>query len=163
MVPNQYWTPGVLAPMAIMGKYYMYYGTDFVPPRRLGRMCAERFLKELALDNAGFCRFHRGWVEELAPEIMGNIFGMKDEFRASTAVTASRINSRNSSVYWESERDLDFVLTFLKRERDVAKTDSADLAAWIGRFENDKQEAGLDWWFEMRKEIDESLREFDRG
>jgi glyceraldehyde-3-phosphate dehydrogenase (ferredoxin) len=163
MVPNQYWTPGVLAPMAIMGKYYMYYGTDFVPPRRLGRMCAERFLKELALDNAGFCRFHRGWVEELAPEIMGNIFGMKDEFRASTAVTASRINSRNSSVYWESERDLDFVLTFLKRERDVAKTDSADLAAWIGRFENDKQEAGLDWWFEMRKGIDESLREFDRG
>ena len=29
MVPNQYWTPGVLAPMAIMGKYYNYYGFDF--------------------------------------------------------------------------------------------------------------------------------------
>ena len=34
MVPNQYWTPGVLSPMAIMGKYYMYYGNDFVPPGR---------------------------------------------------------------------------------------------------------------------------------
>ena len=32
MVPNQYWTPGALAPMAIMGKYYMHYGTDFLPP-----------------------------------------------------------------------------------------------------------------------------------
>jgi glyceraldehyde-3-phosphate dehydrogenase (ferredoxin) len=162
MVPNQYWTPGVLAPMAIMGKYYMYYGTDFAPPRALGRMCAERFLKELALDNAGFCRFHRGWVEELAPEIMGSIFGMKDQFLASTAVTGSRINSRNSSVYWESERDLDFVLTFLRRERDVAKRDDPELSAWIARFEKDKREAGLDWWFELRKGIDESLREFDR-
>jgi len=26
MVPNQYWTPGVLSPMVMMGKYYMYYG-----------------------------------------------------------------------------------------------------------------------------------------
>ncbi|OVE74365.1 aldehyde ferredoxin oxidoreductase, partial [bacterium B13(2017)] len=30
MVPNQYWTPGVLSPMAIMGKYYMVYGKDFI-------------------------------------------------------------------------------------------------------------------------------------
>ena len=33
MVPNQYWTPGVLSPMAIMGKYYMHYDADFLPPR----------------------------------------------------------------------------------------------------------------------------------
>ena len=30
-MPNQYWTPGALTPMAIMGKYYMYYS---VPPFR---------------------------------------------------------------------------------------------------------------------------------
>ncbi len=162
MVPNQYWTPGVLVPMAIMGKYYMYYGTDFAPPRTLGRICAERFLKELALDNAGFCRFHRGWAEDLAPDIMGSIFGMKEKFLASAAVTGSRINSRNASVYWESERDLDFVLTYLRRERDVNGSADPELASWIARFEKDKREAGLDWWFEVRKGIDESLREFDR-
>jgi glyceraldehyde-3-phosphate dehydrogenase (ferredoxin) len=161
MVPNQYWTPGVLAPMAIMGKYYMYYGTDFMPPRTLGRASAERFLKELAMDNAGFCRFHRGWVEEFAPEIFGSLFSMKERFTRSTAVTASRINSRNSSVYWESERNLDYVLSFLKRERDVGKEEDPELSSWIGRFEKDKKEAGLDWWFEVRKGIDESLREFD--
>ncbi|MGB9441944.1 MAG: hypothetical protein WCB15_28660, partial [Desulfobacterales bacterium] len=33
MVPNQYWTPGAYAPMAITGKYYMHYGRDFLPPR----------------------------------------------------------------------------------------------------------------------------------
>ena len=54
MVPNQYWAPGVLAPMPIMGKYYMYYGFAFAPPRTLGRLCAERFQKELLLDTAGF-------------------------------------------------------------------------------------------------------------
>jgi len=161
MVPNQYWTPGVLAPMPIMGKYYQHYAHGFVPPRQLGRMCAERFLRELAMDSAGFCRFHRGWVEELAPEIFGSLLGMKEQFVAATAVTASRINSRNASAYWESERNLDFVMTFLKREREVGGSDAPELAAWIDRIEKDKREAGLDWWFDVRKGIDESLREFD--
>ncbi len=89
MVPNQYWAPGVLAPMPIMGKYYMYYGFAFAPPRTLGRLCAERFQKELLLDTAGFCRFHRGWAEDTAAEIFGSIFGMKDQLLQSTAVTAS--------------------------------------------------------------------------
>ncbi len=160
MVPNQYWAPGVLAPMPIMGKYYMYYGFAFAPPRTLGRLCAERFQKELLLDTAGFCRFHRGWAEDTAADLFGSIFGMKDQLIASTAVTASRINSRNASVYWESERNIDFVLSFLKRARDVEKESDPQLASWIQRFEKDRTEAALDWWFEMRKGVDESLREF---
>ncbi len=67
MVPNQYWTPGALVPMAIMGKYYMHYGPEFHPPRKLGQVCAERFKKELVMDNAGVCRFHRGWAEDMVP------------------------------------------------------------------------------------------------
>ena len=67
--PNQYWVPGMFSPMPIMGKYYEYYGDDFVPPRALGRMNAERMVQELVLDNLGFCRFHREWAEELVPEI----------------------------------------------------------------------------------------------
>ncbi|MDZ7667865.1 MAG: aldehyde ferredoxin oxidoreductase N-terminal domain-containing protein [Desulfotignum sp.] len=43
MVPNQYWTPGVLAPMAIMGKYYMHYGQNFLTPRTLGRENAQPY------------------------------------------------------------------------------------------------------------------------
>jgi len=160
MVPNQYWTPGAIAPMAIMGKYYMHYGSAFIEPRALGRLCAERFQKELLLDTAGFCRFHRGWAEDIVPEIFGSIFGMKDQLVAATQVTASRINSRNASVFWESERSVDFVLTFLKRARDVDGLKDAPLLSWISRFENDRKEAALDWWFEMRKGIDESLREF---
>lgn len=160
MVPNQYWTPGVLAPMAIAGKYYMYYGQAFAPPRQLGRMCAERFQKELVMDTAGFCRFHRGWAEDTVADIFGSLYGLKDELLAATAVTASRINSRNASVYWESDRDIEFVRTFLVRLRDVEGETDPKLMDWIARFEADRKEAALDWWFEMRKGIDESLREF---
>ena len=36
MVPNQYWVPGALSPMPIMGKYYMFYNSKFLSPRELG-------------------------------------------------------------------------------------------------------------------------------
>ena len=96
MVPNQYWTPGVLAPMPIMGKYYMYYGSDFLPPRELGRRNAEQMKKELILDNMGMCRFHRAWAEGMLPTIIDSLYGLKDRFLEQTAITASRINNRRT-------------------------------------------------------------------
>ncbi len=160
MVPNQYWTPGVLAPMGIMGKYYMHYGAEFLPPRQLGRACAERLRKELGMDNAGICRFHRGWGEEMMPEVIGSVYGLKEEYLAAMRVAASRINSRNAAVYWESEKNLEFVSTFLRRRRDVDGDAGPELAQWIAAFEKDPHEAGLEYWFEIRKGIDESLRDF---
>ena len=160
MVPNQYWTPGALSPMAIMGKYYMYYGGDFVEPRKLGKLCADRLKNELILDNVGICRFHRGWAEEMIPEIIESVYGMKDKFLSNISYTASRINSRNASVFWESERNLDFIYSFLKRVKTVEKKDNMDLDKWITEFEKNKFEAGLNFWFEILKGIDESLRDF---
>jgi glyceraldehyde-3-phosphate dehydrogenase (ferredoxin) len=160
MVPNQYWTPGVLAPMAIMGKYYMYYGAEFFGPRQLGKLCASRMKFELVMDNLGICRFHRGWAEEMLPEIVQSLYGMKDDFLKLVNVAASRINSRNASVYWESERNIDLVFTFLKRRRDVEGDTGPELQSWIDIFEKDKHEAAEQWWYEMRKGIDESLRAF---
>ena len=160
MVPNQYWTPGALSPMAIMGKYYMYYGSDFTPPRTLGRIHAERFRNELIMDNLGACRFHRTWAEEMLPEIVGKLFGMKDEYLERIAVTASRINSRNSSVFWESQRDTDCIHTFLKRHREVEGNSRPELIAWLDKFEKDQREAAFEFWYEIHKGIHESLREF---
>jgi glyceraldehyde-3-phosphate dehydrogenase (ferredoxin) len=160
MVPNQYWTPGVISPTAITGKYYMYYGGDFVPPRALGRMNAERFRMELILDNLGMCRFHRQWAEEMLPEIVGALYGKKEEFLQKIKVTASRINSRNASVFWEPERNFDYVHTFLKRHREVEGTSRPELQGWLDRFEKDKREAAFDFWYEIHKGIHESLQEF---
>ena len=160
MVPNQYWTPGVLIPMSIMGKYYMHYGAEFLPPRELGRKSADRFLKEVVMDNLGICRFHRGWAEDMLPEIMESLFGLKDKFMTMIAITVSRINSRNASVFWETERNHDLIYTFLKRKQEVEGCNEPELLAWIKRFEEDKHEAGLNFWYEVHKGIHESLREF---
>ena len=32
MVPNQYWVPGMLSPMPMMGKYFVHYGVEFLTP-----------------------------------------------------------------------------------------------------------------------------------
>jgi len=160
MVPNQYWTPGVFAPMAIMGKYYMYYSRDFLPPRELGRENARRMIQELMLDNLGICRFHRAWAESLIPDIMDNIFGKKDAFLKSLNLTASRITSRNASVFWESERNIDMVFTFLKNKKEIGHVNHHELDRWIDFFGRDKHAAAYEFWYDMHKGIHEMLREF---
>jgi glyceraldehyde-3-phosphate dehydrogenase (ferredoxin) len=160
MIPNQYWVSGVLAPMTIMGKYYMIYSHDFIPPRTLGRMCADRMKKELILDNLGVCRFHRGWAEELLPEIMGSLYDCKDRFLRAIDVLASRLNSRNSPIFLESERDIDYLHTFLKRKKEIDNDRHPDLSLWLDKFDRDRVEAARDFWYETLKGIDESLREF---
>lgn len=160
MVPNQYWTPGALSPMPIMGKYYMHYGNEFYPPRELGHRNAKRMLKELTLDNLGMCRFHRLWAEEMIPEIIDSLYGIKGQFLENISMTASRINSRNSSIFWESERNIDFVHTFLKRQHKVEGNNDTELMKWLDYFKRDKHEAALSFWYEVHKGILESLREF---
>ncbi len=160
MVPNQYWTPGVLAPMAVMGKYYNYYGFDFTPPRDLGRISAGLMRNELMLDNLGFCRFHRAWAEEMIPTIVESLYGLKDKMLHELTITVNRINSRNASNLWESERSIDYVYTFLRRKREVEGEHRAELDSWIQQFETNKREAAVAYWYEIHKGIMESLLEF---
>jgi len=160
MVPSQYWTPGAFSPMAITGKYYMHYGRDFLPPRELGRENARRMLKELMLDNLGICRFHRAWAETLIPDIVENIFGEKEAFLIAINMTASRITSRNASVFWESERNMDMVFTFLKNKKEIDGASHPDLDHWIDFFIRDKHAAAYEFWYEMHKGIHEMLREY---
>ncbi len=160
MVPNQYWTPGVLAPMPIMGKYYMYYGQDFYPPRELGRECAQRLMGELVMDNLGVCRFHRNWAEEMMPEIMASLYGLKEQYLKNNRVTASRINSRNASVFWESNRNIDFVIAFLERKRALEGNNDGELVRWLDAFRKDRIETAISFWYETHKGIQETLREF---
>jgi glyceraldehyde-3-phosphate dehydrogenase (ferredoxin) len=159
MVPNQYWTPGVLSPMGIMGKYYNDYGKDFIPPRELGRKNAQRMIKELMLDNTGICRFHRAWAEDIMPEIIEKLFGNKEKFLKSISLTASRINSRNASVFWEGKRNIEYVHTFLKKQLQSGQK-HPELKKWVDMFDNNSEEAGLNFWYEIHKGIHESLKEF---
>jgi len=162
MIPNQYWTPGVLSPMAIMGKYFMHYADEFVSPRELGRKNGIRLKKELILDNMGMCRFHRQWAEEMIPEIMESLFGpgMQALYLDRISRAAARINSRNASVFWESERNFDFIYTFLKRKKEIDKIEDPELDKWVTAFETDKREAALNFWYEIHKGIQETLADY---
>ena len=112
------------------------------------------------MDNLGICRFHRAWAEEMLPEIVGTVFGLREPFLQAIEATAGRLNSRNVSTYWEPERAGDYVQCFLRRKRDVDGDASPELSGWIDRFTRDKREAALEFWYEMHKGTHESLREF---
>ncbi len=157
IVPNQYWTPGVLSPMAIAGKYYMNYGKEFIPPRELGRQNTRRMIKELMLDNLGICRFHRAWAEDIMPEVIGELFNAKEQFLKSLKLTAGRINSRNASIFWESTKNADFIYTFLRKKQDDDGVDDEDLKLWIEKFDTNKESAAFDFWYEMHKGAHETL------
>ena len=117
-------------------------------------------ISELMLDNLGFCRFHRAWAEEILPDVMEKLYGQRDDYLQKIRLTATRINSRNASVFWETERNVDFVYHFLKKKADEDDVVNEELNTWIEAFEKDKFEAGLKFWFEIHKGIHESLREF---
>lgn len=138
----------------------MVYGRNFLPPRELGGENARRMIQELMLDNLGVCRFHRAWAESLIPDIVENLFGQKDAFLKSLSLTASRITSRNASVFWESERNVDIVFTFLKNKKEIDGVNHPELYRWIDFFTRDKPAAAYEFWYEMHKGIHEALREF---
>ncbi len=106
MVPNQYWVPGMGSPMPIMGKYYVYYGAEFLTPDDLGRKNVERMVHELINDNCGVCRFHRGWSEGLMPIIMNDRFGLDIDFQKHHFELASQINDHQGggSQPWSTKR-----------------------------------------------------------
>ncbi len=147
MVPNQYWTPGVLSPMALMGKYYMYYGADFVPPRELGVKNAQRFVAELMIDNIGVCRFHRGWAEEMTPQIIENLYGLKNKFLASINKIALKINDQGKPIFWESEKNIDIIHSFLNKKQSIKYAE--ELKEWVELFNKNKLLAAKSFWTEI--------------
>jgi glyceraldehyde-3-phosphate dehydrogenase (ferredoxin) len=91
---------------------------------------------------------------------MEKLFGLKEKFQQSLILTASRINSRNASVFLESGRSIDMLHTFLLKKRDEDGETHPELISWLDRFEINKEEAALDFWYDIHKGIHETLREF---
>jgi glyceraldehyde-3-phosphate dehydrogenase (ferredoxin) len=158
MVPNQYWVPGMFAPMAVMGKYYVNYRTDFLPPQELGRSCADRMIAEVTLDNAGTCRFHRGWTEELWPRIVCGHYDVEIDYPDHHARVARRIHAQGNPVYWESTRIVEIIHGYLRRAFD-AEPNNPVLVEWLDRFNDNPQAAARGYWEELRAGIEERMGE----
>jgi len=152
MVPNQYWVPGMGSPMPIMGKYYVYYGPEFMAPEALGRKNVERMVYELFSDNTGICRFHRKWSESITDEILQAHYAMPIDYKAHQFKLAKAIHEREShkSTPWESERIADLLLEFLRSWDDFGLKDD-NLHGWMARAEEDKMGTARDFWAAIRR------------
>jgi glyceraldehyde-3-phosphate dehydrogenase (ferredoxin) len=158
MVPNQYHTPGMLAPMPIMGKYFSYYENRWLPPRALGRKNVERWVYEFYSENSGSCRFHRKWVEDLIDEIILSHFDLNFDYWAANFELARAIHAHQGAqaVFWESERVVDIVWAFVDGwVRDGLA--EPELLDWHARFQADKWQAARQFWDEMRAGMAEAL------
>jgi glyceraldehyde-3-phosphate dehydrogenase (ferredoxin) len=153
MVPNQYWTPGMFSSMPLMGKYYVYYGADFVPPAELGRKNVHRWVYELFNDNSGICRFHRKWAETIVDEILSSHYqDFNVDYKAHQFKLAKAIFEREQpkAIFWESERVMDLVQTFLENWQ-LHGLKNPELDAWLVQFRQDKKAAAKAFWSEIQR------------
>ncbi|MCX7706970.1 MAG: aldehyde ferredoxin oxidoreductase [Anaerolineae bacterium] len=159
MVPNQYWVPGMFAPMPMMGKYFVYYGLDFLPPRELGRKCVERMVYELFNENSGICRFHRKWAEVIADEIISAHYNFPVDYKAHQFALAKQIYEHDGAAVapWEGERTVDLIWAYLEETGRDSDYHDPELRAWVERFRADKWAAARAYWEELRAGIAEAF------
>lgn len=147
MVPNQYWVPGMVSPMPMMGKYYLYYGPEFLAPEALGRKNVERMVYELFSDNTGVCRFHRKWSETITDSILEQHYGLELDYKAHQFALAREIHARegHKSRPWECQRLVDMVVEFLRYWKEAGLRDE-QLDAWWQTLEADRESGARAFW-----------------
>jgi glyceraldehyde-3-phosphate dehydrogenase (ferredoxin) len=159
MVPNQYWVPGMLSPMPMMGKYFVYYGLEFLPPRELGRKCVERMVYELFSENSGVCRFHRKWAEAIVDDVISCHYDFEVDYKTHQFDLAYQIYRHDGAgvMPWESERTIDVIWQYLEMW-DRFGLDDEDLREWVARFRSEKWTAGRAYWEELSAGIAEAFQ-----
>lgn len=150
--PNYYWTPGLVAPLYLLGKYWTVYSGVFTEPEDFATKCVERATYEIMIENAGFCRFHRGWAEKTLPKLF-ELLGVREPLKR--ALETYRLIAKYQKLAgaipqpWDSERLVDFMATAAKEYGNVK---------WSEAFERDKQGAALEWWSRFSKKVEEILQ-----
>ena len=146
----------MFAPVPVLGRYYLDYTYDYVPPRELGNNCAKRMVRELMLDNYGMCRFHRGWAEELLPEIVNRFWKLDLDSDAHHRALSRELAKANATQFWETERTRDMIGTYLTKIKADGPKDS-DLDSWVDAFAKDKTEAARRYFGEIKAGFDEGV------
>lgn len=112
--PNFYWSPGVVAPLYVLGKYWTDYSPSFREPEDYAQVALRRAVYEYAVANAGFCRFHRGWAEEMLGDLYKEMYGIDVDIYAHglkiyKAIAEYQRLSKAEPMLWESRKVMDVV------------------------------------------------------
>ncbi len=152
MTPNLYWAPGFLSPIAVSGKYWTYYAASFAEPEEFAKTVAHRALMEYLDDNAGLCRFHRGWFEKLVAELLKlagiEIDPVEHAKRMYAKIVEYEIKAGYRPRLPESAKAKDVFLTIA---REMGATE------WVQRFTSSKDEALREWWSRFAKTFAEVI------
>ena len=141
MTPNLYWSPGVVAPMPVLGRYWTVYSPGFDEPEAVAEAAVNRAVNEYLVDNAGFCRFHRKWAERLLEHLYREIWGVEADLRRHAAkklLEIWRYQERAAAEPrpWESRKTVDMVASI------AAETGAHDWAVRLAT----GPEAAREWW-----------------
>lgn len=141
MTPNYYWSPGMVAPMPILGRYWTVYSPSFGEPEDTAEAAVTRARLEYLVDNAGICRFHRGWVERLLEELYEELWGIRvDLVRHANHMLRTILDYQEKAGAeprpWESRKTFDMVAGI------AAETGFVDWAVKLTRYTGE----GLEWW-----------------
>jgi glyceraldehyde-3-phosphate dehydrogenase (ferredoxin) len=162
--PVQYWVPGAFAPIPVQGKYLTNYCINSLPPRELGRSCADRAIKELYSEELGICRFHRCWTEQTVETLVRRGRGVDrslyehchDLMRQIVAYDRS---ANQLPVFWETKKTREVIRTYLAEVLRQLPAQAGDLDRWVTWFARDAEEAARAYWEEMLRGYEDLLGE----
>ena len=147
MTPNYYWSPGLVAPLYVLGRYWTNYAPTFMEPEDYAETSLKRAAWEYAIDNAGICRFHRGWAEALLHGLYEKAgipldppSHAKEMYRE---IVAYQEKAGAEPVPWESRKTVDLVASIAA---EVGNTE------WADRIARDPG-AAMEWWKRFHSKI----------
>jgi len=153
ITPNYYISPGVLAPLAVLGRYWTLYSLAFMDPEEYAAAALDRALKEYLLDNAGLCRFYRRWVEKHLQDLYKIVYGvevdlMKHAKEYYKKVIEYQAKSNALPRFWESTK----VIKLL--ESMACEYGSKE---WCEKFKKSPKDAALEWWSRFVRYLSSNL------
>lgn len=142
ITPNFYWSPGFFAPLPVLGKYWTYYALTFSDPGEYARVTLHRALMEYLVENAGWCRFHRGWVEKALPHLYKYLYGFEGNL-----VEHARKYYRMIVEYQEKASSLPEFFEGVKTIKLLASA-ACEYGAkeWCEKFQRDLVNSAKEWW-----------------
>jgi len=141
ITPNLYWSPGVVAPMYILGKYWTDYSNSFAKPEDFAKSAYGRAINESLVEDLGICRFYRGVYEPVIDKLYKEITGKDINRNLYKEIAEYSINSGAEPTLWESKRAMDLISTMCKE---------LNLSDW--KFE--KYEDYVEWWIKFKESLD---------
>lgn len=142
ITPNYYLTPGMFAPLVVLGRYWTLYSLIFLEPEEYAKLSIERALNEFLIEVSGWCRFHRGWVEKILPALYKQVYNVEiDPFEHAKEYYKKIFQYQEKAGtlprFWESEK-------IIKLFKEMAC--EYESPTWCELFNKEPEFVAYQWW-----------------